>query len=336
MKFGYNRTCLDHDPGPRHPETADRLEAITEMLETTHTARLRHPDPADPETVTAVHAAEYVRSIEQISANGGGVLDSDTVASERTWEAALASVGLAEWAAMEAAEAEKSADIPFALCRPPGHHALFDEAMGFCIFNNAAVAAQAAIDADRAETVAIVDWDVHHGNGTEELFLDRSDVPFVSVHEDGLYPGSGRLSEQGEGNGDGATLNLPLEPGAGTASFVALFEEVIGPWLERHDPELLLISAGFDAHRNDPISRMELTTEGYGSLAARILDIGTRIGCDIGYILEGGYGLDTLTAGVEMVHSVCNGYQPESPTDAVRESDRERIERAKRIHGIGS
>ena len=336
MRVGFNETCLEHDTGPRHPETADRLRSVRRSVDAVHGGRVTEPEPATRETIEAIHDASYVGAIHDISRSGGGTLDADTVASEGTWDAALASAGLAEWAAHTAATTEAATDIPFALGRPPGHHALSNEAMGFCIFNNAAVAAQSIITAGMAETVAIFDWDVHHGNGTEEIFLDRADVPFVSIHQDDIYPGSGPLDELGIDAGAGANLNIPLAPGANTASYVLTMDELVSPWLIRHTPDVILVSAGFDAHQDDPISRMSVTTEGFGLLTKAVLEIAATTGASVGFILEGGYNLEALAEGVQMVHSVCGGYDPEPPVTVARDVDRDVIHSAQQLHGLGS
>jgi acetoin utilization deacetylase AcuC-like enzyme len=200
-------------------------------------------------------------------------------------------------------------ETPFALGRPPGHHAVYDDAMGFCFVNNAAVAAQAVLDGS-ADRVAVLDWDVHHGNGTQDIFYDRGDVYYLSVHEDGLYPGTGEVAETGEGDGEGTNMNVPLPAGAGDADYELVFESLFAPALERYDPDLLLVSAGFDAHRHDPISRMRVSTEGYAVMTGAVRTIADRAGAALGFLLEGGYGLDTLSEGVATVHETFDGRSP--------------------------
>lgn len=332
MRFGYSETCLEHDPGSRHPESPDRLRAVRATLESEHGARFQEPPPASRSAVTAVHEDQYVEDIEAMAADGGGRWDSDTVLNGASWDAALASAGLAIWAGEAAVPAADRDQLPFALGRPPGHHAVAADAMGFCLFNNAAVATQALLDAGTADRVAIFDWDVHHGNGTQAIFLDRPDVPYISIHEEGLYPGTGALEETGAG----ATLNVPLSPGAEDAAYFATVDRVIDPWLERHDPDVLLVSAGFDAHRHDPISRMAVSTEGFGRLTESVLAIAEAMDTRLGMILEGGYGLDTLAESVRMVHRVCGGYEPAPPESTLRPVDDDRIDAARSVHGLGS
>ncbi|MXR50625.1 histone deacetylase [Halovenus sp. WSH3] len=329
MKFGYSDTCLDHETGVRHPESPDRLRAIRRGLADAHSVEYVEADPSERERIRAAHDGEYIDSIETFCDSGGGNWDADTVVSEGTWEAALASAGLAEWAAEAALSGSDGRQTPFSIGRPPGHHAEEDDAMGFCFFNNVAIAAQSVIDSGEADRVAIFDWDVHHGNGTQDIFYDQGNVFYASIHEDGLYPGTGDVEETGTGAGEGTTMNLPFAPGTTTAAYLAALSEVIGPAVEAFDPDLFLISAGFDPHEHDPISRMRVSTEGFGCLAAAVREIADDADAALGFVLEGGYGLDTLSDSVRKVHEVFDGYQPIEPDEPVSEGARDVIDAVK-------
>jgi acetoin utilization deacetylase AcuC-like enzyme len=312
MNFGYLEDCLEHDTGEGHPESADRLPAIRDALVESTGVGYSAPPPADIERILAVHDREYVEAFKKFCARGGGRWDADTVASTGTWQAALASAGLAEWAGRTALAGGTGNGTPFALGRPPGHHALADDAMGFCFFNNIAVGTQSALDEGSAERVAILDWDVHHGNGTQEIFYDRGDVFYVSLHEESIYPGTGGVEETGEGAGEHTTMNVPLPPGATSSAYLTAMEVAVYPALEAFDPDLLYVSAGFDAHEHDPISRMAVSTEGFGRLASAVQTLGDELDVGVALTLEGGYGLETLSDCVQMVNEVFGGYEPVS------------------------
>jgi len=334
MNVGYREVCLDHDTGPRHPESADRLRAVRRALKDSHGVRYVAADDADRPLVERVHDPDYVAEFESFCDGGGGNWDADTVAVEATWDAAFASAGLAVWAAEEALAGADGRQTPFALGRPPGHHAVGDDAMGFCFVNNAAVAAEAALD-DGADRVAVFDWDVHHGNGTQDIFYDRGDVFYASIHEDGLFPGTGDIDETGTDAGAGTTLNVEYPPGADTADYVAAVEEAIAPAVAGFDPDLLLVSAGFDAHEHDPISRMKVSTEGYGVLTDRMRTLADDCGAGLGFVLEGGYGLDTLSKSISTVQEVFDGYTPVEPEGDVSDGAREVLD-AVADQGFGS
>ncbi len=334
MRFGYREVCLDHDTGARHPETADRIRAIRRALAKRHGVDYREGFLADREAVSAVHDAEYVDAVETFCAEGGGTWDADTVAVEETWDAALASAGLACWAAAEALDGADGRETPFSIGRPPGHHAEFDEAMGFCFFNNAAVAAQYALDRADIDRVAVFDWDVHHGNGTQDIFYDREDVFYASIHERGLFPGTGDVLETGKGTGTKTTLNVPLPGGSGDVEYLAAVDELLAPALERFVPDLFIISAGFDAHRHDPISRMRVSTEGFGVLTTRVREIGDRHDAPLAFVLEGGYGLDSLADSVGMVHEVFDGREPVEDDGEITSKANRVINDVRHAHGL--
>ncbi|WP_134668725.1 histone deacetylase family protein [Halorussus marinus] len=332
MKFGYSEACLAHDTGGRHPETPDRLRAIRELLARKHGVEYVEADPASRAAVEAVHDPDYVAEFREFCESGGGNWDPDTVAVEATWEAALRSAGLAQWSAETALDGVDGRETPFSIGRPPGHHAVGDDAMGFCFFNNAAVAARHVIDSRSVSRVAIFDWDVHHGNGTQDIFYDVGDVFYASVHEEGLYPGTGEVGESGTDAGEGTTLNVPLPAGAGDPEYRDAVDEVVAPALREFDPGLVLVSAGFDAHRHDPISRMRVSTDGYGMLTARVRDLADEIGAALGFVLEGGYGLDTLSESVAEVHETFDGRRPVAPDGEANEDVRELIDEIRTDH----
>jgi len=242
-----------------------------------------------------VHSAAHVDSIEAISAGGGGMIDVDTVASEGSWEAALHSAG----GAVHATE-RLLTDGGFAFCglRPPGHHAERDRAMGFCLFNNVAVAAAHAIAECGAERVLVLDWDVHHGNGTEAIFYGSSEVLYASIHQSPLYPGTGPATDFGSGAGEGYTVNLPVPPGSGPDEFLAVTQHVVAPIAREWKPGLLCISAGYDAHRDDPLANCELDDGCYWDMAATMRELAEEFGVPLLICLEGGYSLAALARSV--------------------------------------
>jgi acetoin utilization deacetylase AcuC-like enzyme len=334
MQFGYRDVCLDHDTGPRHPETADRLRAIRRALSREHGVEYVDPETASRDAIERVHEPAYVTEVETFCADGGGSWDADTVAVEATWDAALAAAGGARWAAEAALDGADGRETPFSICRPPGHHAEAADAMGFCFFNNVAVAAEAALTRVGVDRVAVFDWDVHHGNGTQDVFYDRGDVFYASIHERGLFPGTGEVTETGTEEGDGTTLNVSYRGGAGDPAYLAAVDEAIAPALERFAPDLLLISAGFDAHRNDPISRMRVSTDGYGALAARMRALADRTDAGLGFVLEGGYGLDALAESIVVLNETFAGYEPAPEEGTPESAAREVLDDVREQHGV--
>ncbi|SFS66583.1 histone deacetylase family protein [Halostagnicola kamekurae] len=335
MQFGYSEDCLAHDPGSRHPETPDRLRAIRERLKKKHGVEYVEPDPATIDTIAAVHDREYIESVDEFCAEGGGNWDPDTTAVEESWDAIRRSAGSACWAADAALEGEDGRKTPFSIGRPPGHHAVGDDAMGFCFVNNVAVAAQHAIDSnDDVERVAIVDWDVHHGNGTQDIFYDDGDVFFASIHEEGLYPGTGAVDEIGTDEGNGTTMNIPMPAGTDELGYLAAIDGPLTDALESFDPDLLLISAGFDAHRHDPISRIRLPTEAYALMTDRFRTIADETDAALAFVLEGGYGLEVLADSVALVHETFDGREPIEPEGAVSDDAASVIEDVREAHGL--
>ncbi|WP_306055326.1 histone deacetylase family protein [Natronococcus wangiae] len=334
MQFGYSEVCLAHDPGSRHPEAPDRLRAIRERLKKKHGVEYVDADPLGIDAMDGVHERAYLESVEEFCADGGGSWDPDTTAVEETWDAIRHSVGLACWAADAALDGADGRKTPFSLGRPPGHHAVYDDAMGFCFVNNVAVAAQHALETRDVDRVAIVDWDVHHGNGTQDIFYDREDVFFVSLHEQGLYPGTGEADEIGEGDGEGTTMNVPMPAGTDDLGYLAAIDGPIAAALDAYDPDLLLVSAGFDAHRHDPISRIRLSTEAYALMTDRLRTLSEATDAALAFVLEGGYGLDVLADSVALVHETFDRREPIEPDGERSEEAAEVIEAVADAHGL--
>jgi acetoin utilization deacetylase AcuC-like enzyme len=292
--------------GLGHPESPQRLRAIMARLE--HTGllptfvRVDPPSPSDDsitDWITKIHAHAYVKGLKLSAPSEGRVsLDPDTTMSPGSLGAAYLAVG----GVLAAADAimERRVDNAFCAVRPPGHHAESDHAMGFCLFNNVAVAARYLQKRHGLERIAIVDWDVHHGNGTQHAFYDDPSVFFFSTHQFPYYPGTGRAQDRGEGRGQGYTLNVPMPAGMGDTEYLEVFNKILRPALQAYRPDAVIISAGFDAHHDDPLAGMNLSTPGYVALSRVVKDIagefsqGRILSC-----LEGGYDLEALAASVE-------------------------------------
>jgi acetoin utilization deacetylase AcuC-like enzyme len=286
-------SSLAHDTGP-HPERAERMVAIERELarrDWLGWRRLQSP-AARRAQLTAVHPEAYVASIETAAARGGGHLDLDTVISEGSFEAAVHGAGGA--VALVDLLLDGGAPSGFSCHRPPGHHATRTRAMGFCLFNSIAVAATHALETRGLERVMIVDWDVHHGNGTNDIFHASDRVLFVSIHQWPLYPGTGSGGDVGSDAGEGYTVNLPVAPGSGDGVFRSLVDHVAVPLAASFAPQLLLVSAGYDAHWEDPLASCEVTEPGFAAMARSIRRAGEALGAPFGCVLEGGYALGPL------------------------------------------
>ncbi len=272
-----------------HPERVDRLLPVIDGVRAASTEIVDLEAPAvDRSVLELVHAREYIDEVAEFCARGGGGLDPDTYVTQASFAAAMHAAGAGP-AAVESL-AGSDVDAGFVVVRPPGHHALRARAMGFCLFNNIAITA--AYLRKRGDRVAIVDWDVHHGNGTQEMFYGDPDVLYVSIHEFPLYPGTGWISETGEGLGVGTTVNVPLPGGTAADSYLAAFARIVLPVVEEFSPDWILISNGYDAHRLDPLGGLLLESEHYGWLAKSIADqLSTR---NVIAFLEGGYDLRAL------------------------------------------
>ncbi len=287
----------EHDPREHlvgHPDTPERIEAIEAAL--ARIDRLGWPSRLAPAAtraeLEAVHDPLLIERIERLCAAGGGPIDDDTFVGEGSWRAAVhASGGACELArALLTGEASTG----FALLRPSGHHAERSRAMGFCLLNNVAVAAQLAIAELGVPRVFILDWDVHHGNGTAEIFRYRDDVLYASIHQTGIYPGGGALADGGSGVGRGYTINLPVPAGSEGELWLSLLEHIVLPAAAEFRPGLVLISAGFDAHRADPLADCRLETEDFAQMACQVRDLAEQCGSPHGAVLEGGYDPQAL------------------------------------------
>ncbi len=289
--FGTHPKFVEHDTGSLHPETPERLIAVKRGIQLSGVKEVIEdfiPEPATLEQMSRVHEPSYLAALERFCLMGGGTLDPDTSASMSSWEAATlaAGAGIGASAKIRAGEA----DAAFLAVRPPGHHAVSDRAMGFCLVNNIAVLA--ADLASRGERVLIYDFDAHHGNGSQEMFFESSSVLYVSAHEYPLYPGTGRAREVGRGEGKGYTVNLPFHADTTGPSYLEAFDRVVAPCVEDFDPTWTLISAGFDAHRKDPLTEMGLTSADFGNLTLWVKNLVPH--AKIVAFLEGGYDFAAL------------------------------------------
>ena len=301
MLYFSHPACLGHDPGPvmpGHPERPERLLAIERALAGRGWLGWeRHEAPLASEAeLELAHSAEHVAAIRELCAAGGGAIDPDTYAVEASWEAARRAAGGA--CAMVRALLGGEAGVGFCGTRPAGHHAERERAMGFCLFDNVAVAAELALRELGAERVLIVDWDVHHGNGTAEIFRRRDDVLVANIHQGGIFPGTGALGDVGSGPGEGFTINLPVPGGSGEELWLSLLEHVVLAAGRELEPDLILISAGFDAHRADPLATCVLEADSFARMARQVLDLAQALDVPLGAVLEGGYDLDALAESV--------------------------------------
>lgn len=295
----YDDIFLEHGE-PWHVENRTRLEAIVARLQSTGLWDELEDIPvlpAEDEQLAWVHDEDYLEELRMVSQAGGGAFDSDTVATSLTYGAAATAAGSCMWVARLLAEGHH--DQALCLVRPPGHHALPGRAMGFCFLNNAALAAEMALVCGMSR-VAIVDWDVHHGNGTQDIFYSRGEVFYFSIHQHGLYPGTGSLDEVGVDQGLARTVNLPLPAAAQDQHYLRALEEVIAPAVRRYAPELLIVSAGYDGHHTDPLASHALTTDGYYELTRRVHELAVEVCAGrLCVILEGGYATEALAHCVE-------------------------------------
>ncbi len=313
---------------PGHPESPARLVAIEERLAAADWLgwERREAPAATREELELAHTARHVARIRELSDAGGGAIDSETWDGPHSYRAAAHGAGGAT--ALTRALLAGEAATGFSVARPPGHHAEPEKAMGFCLFNSVAVAAATAV-AESASRVLILDWDVHHGNGTEAIFRERDDVLLITIQQEWIWPGTGRAEDVGAGAGEGFTINLPVPEGSGHDVFLSLIDRVVAPVAGEFDPELILISAGFDAHRDDPLAGLALTSEDFGLMAAAVREIGGRVGAPVGAVLEGGYSPPALADSVAATMLGLDGRVEEAaaPESGVAEAAAARVGR---------
>jgi len=298
MLYFRHPSSLEHDPtvlSLDHPDTPERISAIEAAMSRVGWlgCEVREAPPAAERELELVHAASHVQRIRDLCAAGGGQIDPDTYVGEASYQAALHAAGGA--CELVRALMRGEARAGFSAMRPSGHHAGADYAMGFCLFNNVAIAAELATRELGVERVLIVDWDVHHGNGTADIFRRRRDVLFASIHELGLFPGTGEISDAGSGEGRGYTINIPVPHGSDEETWVSTLEYVIIPAALEFVPQLVLISAGFDAHRDDPLGHCLLEAGSFAQMACHVRDMAAKVGAPVGAVLEGGYQTAALT-----------------------------------------
>jgi acetoin utilization deacetylase AcuC-like enzyme len=291
---------LQHDPGFDHIERPDRLQVVYDQLDNPEIAKQFVFPRAEPATFDILHLNHTKAHIERIAQTAGrtfDALDQDTITSAKSYDAACLAAG----AVVEGVRMVVAGEVEngFALVRPPGHHAEPDRAMGFCLFNNIAIAAHYAVEKMGLKRVMIVDWDLHHGNGTQRSFADTDQVLYFSIHQYPYYPGTGGLEETGQGKGQGYTINVPLTGGLGDEHYARIFNEILAPVVRQYQPELILVSAGYDTAHNDPLGGMCVTVDGFAYMTRKIVELAAEV-CDgrVLLVLEGGYNLQSLTNGV--------------------------------------
>ena len=303
MTLLYSEPCfLEHETGHHHPERAQRICGIPKRLEEAQLSqRCRRVQfqPVAPRQLGRVHSMAYIDEIRALAKSGGGDIDPDTVVSPASYHVALMAAGCVCDAAGRLIRGEDTRAL--CLVRPPGHHAMAGRGMGFCLFNNVAVAARLATDELELDRVLIVDWDVHHGNGTQATFWEDPKVGFLSIHRWPFYPGTGSLAESGGGAGLGATVNVPVEWGISRDDYLAAFRTALDKLAAKIKPQLVFVSAGFDAHRRDPVGSLGLEAEDFGLLTAAVLDVADAYaGGKLVSVLEGGYDPDALADCIEV------------------------------------
>lgn len=323
-----DRRFINHRPGQFHPESPKRLETIYAMLEEPEMAGLFEEIPvrrAEKEELCWVHSPDYVAKVAETDGKDHVALDPDTSTSAGSYEAALLAVGGLCEAISQVITGEL--DNAFALVRPPGHHAEQDRAMGFCLFNNVAVGARYAQQKHGLERILVIDWDLHHGNGTQHSFEEDPSILYFSTHQSPYYPGTGSFQELGTGKGQGFTVNVPLSIGHGDGEYIGIFEKILNPIATQFNPDLILVSAGFDIYEGDPLGGMRVTPEGFAGLMRSVMDFAD--GCCDGKIvvtLEGGYELGGLRDSVKAVLKELAGISKAPVQEILARADMSRVE----------
>ena len=292
---------LKHDPGSYHPERPERLKVLIDLAEAVREDfELLPPRAAAQGEIEWCHDPAYIAQVRATSQYDQFALDGDTIACRDSFNVATMAVG----GFLNLLDGLASTDYQngFTMVRPPGHHALKNRGMGFCLFNTMAIGAQHLKHIHGAKRVLIMDWDVHHGNGTQAAFYQDPSVLFISTHQYPYYPGTGAATEVGQDQGEGYTVNIPLPAGCGNAEYLAVFKDIVVPIIERYQPEWFLVSAGFDAHRDDPLGGMQVTEAGFAQMAAALIELAQKhAGGKVAFLLEGGYNLEALRNSVFQV-----------------------------------
>ena len=305
---------LKHQPGHAHPERPERLKVLLDLTRGLHGSDLQilPPRPAKKEEVSSCHSSEYIDLVRSTSEINRYALDGDTVTCADSFGIALLAVG----GFLRLLDSVSTFDFRhgFALVRPPGHHATRDRAMGFCLFNTVAIGAHYLKRLYGARRILIMDWDVHHGNGTQDSFYQDPSVLYISTHQYPYYPGTGAIEEVGNGKGEGYTVNIPLPAGCGDEEYLRVFKEIVIPIADKYQPEWVLVSAGFDPHQHDPLGGMRVTEKGFGIMASMLLELAQKHAAGkIAFLLEGGYNLEALRNSVSVVLEKMKGEDRSEP-----------------------
>ena len=328
-----DRAYLKHEPGEFHPERPERIGVLLDLAKQLDQQKFQliAPRAANRSDIELCHSADYVALVEATSKRNQYALDGDTITCRDSFGVGLLAVGgfLQLLDAIAAAESANG----FALVRPPGHHALQNRAMGFCLFNTIAIGARYLETVHGTRRVLIMDWDVHHGNGTQEAFYSDSSVLFISTHQFPYYPGTGAIDEIGANGAEGYTINVPLPAGCADAEYLRVFEEIVVPAADKFAPDWILVSAGFDPHRRDPLGGMNVTEEGFGAMAQILLRLAERhAGGKIAFLLEGGYDLAALNNSVAAVLSAMQQTAPAELPAAKSDKIQNLIRRIRQFH----